>query len=331
MERILTVLASSSASPAFIYGIFIYEIVWTGELLSKCPVCDSKLLYPAGIRRDKTKVNRCESCKVGFLNPMPTQSEIIRFYDSYYSRQDGFGYSSYICPGKTTPLDYIILDILKEKKVERGARLLDIGCAYGNRVMFFEKKGYHTSGIDLGVEAVEFGRSEYGLDLYASSLEDFSSKDEYDAIMMIDVIEHIEDPHLWAKKVSTLLKPNGLLILFTPNFDCYNIYGESWGGYNMSFEHLFFYNKKSIEKIFSLYGFRLEQDTGYRSIPAKYVEGCEEEEKTGIGRFSSLKKVVPNQIVDLALDSLNQIKRKDRIGNGSEYSSLIVVGRKNGG
>lgn len=224
-------------------------------------------------------------------------------------------------------MDYVILDLLKKNGIKKRTRVLDVGCAFGNRVRFLNKMGYNASGIDLGTEAIEFGKRYFGLNLQASNLEDFTSREKFDAILMIDLIEHIRDPHVWIKKVSSLLKTNGVVILFTPDFDCYNMYGERWGGYNMSLEHVFFYNRESMEKIFSMYDIRLEGTVGYKSIPVVSDEVHDMSKASKINKLSSLKRIIPNSLIDMIVDVSNRINHGKFTGNGNECSSFIVVGR----
>ncbi len=54
------------------------------------------------------------------------------------------------------------------------------------------------------------------------SLEDFVSDLSFDVIFLFDVIEHTYNPNETLFKILTLLKPNGLLVISTPNKPVYN-------------------------------------------------------------------------------------------------------------
>jgi 2-polyprenyl-3-methyl-5-hydroxy-6-metoxy-1,4-benzoquinol methylase len=51
------------------------------------------------------------------------------------------------------------------------------------------------TGIDLGSEYVEFGKKEYGLNLYSIELKDLKGK--FDLIIMSHVFEHIINLNLF--------------------------------------------------------------------------------------------------------------------------------------
>src|SRR5579863_5306975 len=74
------------------------------------------------------------------------------------------------------------------------ARILDIGCGYGEFLYLLQKQGYgRAEGIDLDRQHVEIG-SRLGVrnlrwgDAQAALTE---APDEYDCISVIDVLEHI--------------------------------------------------------------------------------------------------------------------------------------------
>ena len=60
----------------------------------------------------------------------------------------------------------------------------------------------------------------YG-DVEAVSIENYRHpKNEFDVVVIHHVIEHLTDPSLAISKICKMLKPGGLLIIGTPDFDC---------------------------------------------------------------------------------------------------------------
>jgi len=49
------------------------------------------------------------------------------------------------------------------------------------------------------------------------AFEDFRSEELFDAILLLEVIEHVIDPRNLIEKVLSLLKPDGLFVCSTPN------------------------------------------------------------------------------------------------------------------
>ena len=83
--------------------------------------------------------------------------------------------------------------------VPRG-RLLDVGCGHGLLLDEARRRGYDTVGLELSREAARHARETLGLDVREVPLEGFSegrngdSPGEFDAIVLADVLEHLDDP-----------------------------------------------------------------------------------------------------------------------------------------
>lgn len=100
--------------------------------------------------------------------------------------------------------------------------VLDIGCATGNIIEILrDKKHCEVEGIEIEGSAVEIAR-EKGLTVHHLNLEDdfltWNPGKKYDYILLLDVIEHLLPyPEAPLKKIQSLLKDTGTLILSTPN------------------------------------------------------------------------------------------------------------------
>lgn len=96
----------------------------------------------------------------------------------------------------------------------RGKRLLDVGCGDGVRASDFMKKGASVTGIDI----VDY-RQRRDFRFARISAHDLAQRerDKYDAILAVDVIEHVEHPASFIDELLTLLAPSGVIVLTTPN------------------------------------------------------------------------------------------------------------------
>jgi SAM-dependent methyltransferase len=73
------------------------------------------------------------------------------------------------------------------------------------------------------------------LEVLSSSAEAPSFKDEsFDVITSFDVLEHLRLPSLAVKRLSGLLKPNGILVIRTPNLSGIGarMLNKAWFGYS---------------------------------------------------------------------------------------------------
>jgi len=312
-------------------------IRWTGMNLKSCPACSSTHIGPAGKRKDGATVSRCFECGIGFLNPMPTNAEIQGFYDDYFARTDGIGYENYPRRLGTDYLDYFIWDTISSLRNPRGCSVLDVGCAFGSRVAFLQKRGMKATGVDISAEAVEHGKKRWNLDLHVGKFEDFEHEGKFDFITMIDFIEHVPVPDLWTRKIRNISNEGCVLLIHAPDFDHYSRIGERWIGYSKSYEHVLYYNRQSIKSILSTNGFSVLAERSL-NLAGKTID------QTGVGNGSrsdilartttGLRKYRVfqnriNQIRGFAGDVLRGITWRKIMTSSSPYDSLFVIARKN--
>lgn len=100
--------------------------------------------------------------------------------------------------------------------------VLDAGCGISTWATDTMRKKYKISGVDGEPDAITlcnklYKGSDYRVgDLY--NLKDYK-KNTYDAIVMREVIEHFITPEKAVKEIFRILKPGGLYLLTTPNYD----------------------------------------------------------------------------------------------------------------
>jgi 2-polyprenyl-6-hydroxyphenyl methylase / 3-demethylubiquinone-9 3-methyltransferase len=104
-----------------------------------------------------------------------------------------------------------------------GISLLDIGCGGGLVCEPLARLGACVTGIDPGQETIEAAKahaSAAGLDIdyEAVTAEELVGRGEtFDAVLLLEVVEHVPDVPKFLKAVAPLVKPEGLMILSTLN------------------------------------------------------------------------------------------------------------------
>jgi 2-polyprenyl-3-methyl-5-hydroxy-6-metoxy-1,4-benzoquinol methylase len=97
------------------------------------------------------------------------------------------------------------------------ARVLELGCAHGGSVALMRWAGYDAIGLELSPWVVDFARNTFGIDVLKGPVEDQALPPEsFDAICMFDVMEHLVDPLATFAKCYSLLKPQGIFLIQTP-------------------------------------------------------------------------------------------------------------------
>jgi 2-polyprenyl-6-hydroxyphenyl methylase/3-demethylubiquinone-9 3-methyltransferase len=99
--------------------------------------------------------------------------------------------------------------------------VLDAGCGDGNFTASIAAAGYATYGLDLSESGIEIA-STRGVGIFArgSIYEDlaaaFPGMTGFDAILAIEVMEHLYSPRDFVRRAFEALRPGGLFIVTTP-------------------------------------------------------------------------------------------------------------------
>lgn len=103
--------------------------------------------------------------------------------------------------------------------------LLDLGCASGYYTSYFSKNAIETFGVDPNPEFIKEAKEKYPkINFKASKAEALPFKNNFfDAVLLLDVLEHVEDDKKTIDEVYRVLKPGGILILTTPHKSIFSI------------------------------------------------------------------------------------------------------------
>jgi 2-polyprenyl-6-hydroxyphenyl methylase/3-demethylubiquinone-9 3-methyltransferase len=104
-----------------------------------------------------------------------------------------------------------------------GLRLLDIGCGGGLISEPLTRLGANVTGIDPGAENIAIARSHaepqgLAIDYRATTAEALVAAGEaYDAVICLEVVEHVPDVGAFLKTCAALVRPGGMMVLSTIN------------------------------------------------------------------------------------------------------------------
>ena len=103
-----------------------------------------------------------------------------------------------------------------------GLSLLDIGCGGGLVSEPLARLGADVTGVDAAaknIEAAKLHAAEGGLKIdYRHGTEALAEKGErFDAVLALEIIEHVADPPLFVRSIAEMVKPGGLVIFSTLN------------------------------------------------------------------------------------------------------------------
>jgi SAM-dependent methyltransferase len=193
---------------------------------------------------------------------MPTDEQLATFYAAYakddrvdLTRRRGSRYPKlrklfHRFSGDVDPRDFVV--------VPSGARVLDYGCGLAGYLADFHDRGVSISGAEIAGYVVEACRKN-GFDV--RQVKDFShipfSEGEFDIAYLMQVFEHLRDPHGFMQELNRILKTDGTLYLAVPNAASIwrKLFGKNWvSGWYAPF-HLFHYDRESLSKLSQQHGF----------------------------------------------------------------------------
>lgn len=236
-------------------------------------------------------LSRCtgQGCGLLWLDPMPVPEDIGHAYhDSYYTHQDeqpeltwyrrGFrwlkrgylarrygyrlaetplgqqlaGLAVWLLPRRRADVDAGVMHL----PFRAGGRLLEIGCGGGSLLRNLQDLGWHAEGVDFDPAAVANARAK-GLTVHQGALhEQKLPAASFDAVVMSHVIEHVHEPGALLQECRRLLKPDGTLLVLTPNARglCHRVFGASCFTLEPP-RHLYLFSPANLQRLVSESGF----------------------------------------------------------------------------
>jgi 2-polyprenyl-6-hydroxyphenyl methylase/3-demethylubiquinone-9 3-methyltransferase len=104
----------------------------------------------------------------------------------------------------------------------KNINILDIGCGGGLLCEPLKRLGANITGLDASknnIEVAKLHSKEMSLDIdyINSSPENFKSKNKFDVILNMEIVEHVANVDLFIHNCSELIKKNGIMFISTIN------------------------------------------------------------------------------------------------------------------
>jgi SAM-dependent methyltransferase len=147
----------------------------------------------------------------------------------------------------------------------RGARLLEVGCGAGILLQEAWRRGWHADAIELSVELAARARiNNPTANVITGDIQNQEpTGPPYEAIISLDVLEHVLVPMTMIENCRELLKPGGLLLLQTPNTRSLRsrVKGAKWDMLDPD-QHLNLFSPDALHVLLTTVGFEvLEMNT----------------------------------------------------------------------
>jgi len=200
----------------------------------------------------------CNNCGLVRHADLPTEKDLNQFYSGSYREE----YNGEKTPGPRRVMrawrngERICQQI--SSALPAGARVLEVGAGIGCTVKVFEKAGYDSQGIDPGGEFLKYSRDRLQTNVTVCSLEDLPQNQDFDAVLLIHVIEHLRSPVTALKHIAGLLKPDGMFYVECPNLQA----PFAPRGRLFHYAHIHNYVPETLRQTGEASGFELQQRFG---------------------------------------------------------------------
>lgn len=236
-----------------------------------CPICKSNK-----ITLTSSVIAECNNCGLKFIRDIQSSDFYRKIYDKNYFAGDV--YKDYLKEESYRRSIFKSKIKLIRKHIPPKGIVLDIGCGMGFFLMEMEKEGYKIKGFEISEYASSIASRKLNTHVFSS---DFLNTDclhtQFDIVTLWDLLEHLPDPESYLKKISQIIKSNGVLIIETLNTSSLTakLLKEKWPLYSPPY-HIFYFTDKTISLLLKQAGFKLikrypvqtyvKTFTGYRTL-----------------------------------------------------------------
>ncbi len=216
--------------------------------------------------------SRCANpeCGLIWLDPAPREEDIGLAYQSYYTHggaaESKTSKHRLMSLGLRIMVNLTLLGSGLSRQRNRASsmylddqptgRLLEIGCGEGAFLHRMHIFGWRVEGLDSDPVAAKTAHRKYSLPVKAGKLEDMGyPSNSYDAVTMSHVFEHMFDPIGVLKEIHRILKPDGRLVIVTPNANSlgHQKFGRYWRGLEPP-RHIQIFTPKALLRAASVVG-----------------------------------------------------------------------------
>lgn len=208
-------------------------------------------------------IMECDNCTIRFTQDIPDQRSIGPYYksDTYISHTDtekGFINKLYKIARNRT-LNWKVNLVKQQLGNMKQVSLLDIGAGTGAFLHQASSSGWLVTGLEPDEGARKICNDKYGIQMKEPETLFHLPGENYDAVTMWHVLEHVHQLHEYISEIKRVLKPGGAAFIALPNYTSKDakVYKEYWAAYDVP-RHLYHFSPKAVDGLADQHGLKMD-------------------------------------------------------------------------
>lgn len=212
--------------------------------MMQCPCVSHRKPLVQAYEEGEIDFRICPECGIAFREIFPSPSELEEIYRQAYAEEKIGNGNTNQESGGYAARSYA--EFIGRSLWRPGARVLDYGAGSGALVERLRANGVDASGIEFASDARRFCSEKRGFSLM-SNLDEVSDG-HFDAVSMIEVVEHLTDLQGTLTQLHRVIAPGGSLLVTTPNRKGLRARKDNghWREAQKKF-HLFLFDQNSLD------------------------------------------------------------------------------------
>ena len=218
---------------------------------------------------------RCTNCGLTYLKNRPDVAELPVIYpERYYRYNERLG--SLVVWLRSRSLRAKVRAIARW--IPEESSVLEVGCGDGQllRIARSLRPSWCVAGVDMSPVACR-SLTQAGIRAHCTRFEELRGLEAtQDAVVMNQLIEHVESPTATLEQVHQVLRPGGIVSIETPCVDAWDarIFRERcWGGWHCP-RHWYLYDRGTVQQALSKTGFDV-QHVSYLLSPYAWLHSLQ--------------------------------------------------------
>ncbi|MBI1272485.1 MAG: methyltransferase domain-containing protein [Alphaproteobacteria bacterium] len=260
-----------------------------------CPVTGQSADFYCRKEQADYFVNRQDG--IIFLGTMPDIKAMSEYANSNY---EAGAYRDYV---QAKPLKLLTANIRLDQIawLNPGKTLLDVGCSAGFFLEAAQKRQYEVQGVEFAAAAIAQADPSVRAKIIHGDVHKEISRWEnnFDVVSAFDIIEHTHDPAKFVADIKNMLKPDGLLVMSTPDTGHFlrHLMGARWSMLQ-PLQHTVLFSRKAMRDMLEKSGFKnIEISATYKYLTFEYLAvQLKETNRLMANIMGNILKIMPKKL-----------------------------------